>query len=510
MFVVSIVRGYAYVSFIVRACRNLHKDLFTRVLNSSMHFFDTNPTGRIINRFQKDMDEADIAVPSILEMFMFNFVTIFYCIGLITYVFPTFLILVAIVFPIYVLAYLFFKPAARQMKLLDALTRSPWFAHLSTTITGIDTIRAYNQLQRFTKDFCKFLDGNGVPYHLFMCINRWLGVRLDLLTIAISVVTAAFVIFNENLLSPAFAGLALSTAFMFNGLLQFTTRVLTELTARFVSVDRIKQYIDSCPQESDCHNLTVPENWPRDGKIEFTNVVLKYRPDLPSVLKNLSFVVKAGEKVGIVGRTGAGKSSMSAALFRLVEICEGKILIDDVDIATVPLSHLRSSLSVIPQDPTLFSGTIRYNLDPFNQYTDKTLIQVLESCQLKQSVLSMSGQLDAEIFGYGNHFSVGEKQLICLARTLLKKSKVLLLDEATSAVDADTEHLIHHTIDNAFDSCTVIMIAHRLSTVLACDRVMVLDDGNVVEFDSPANLRANNSSRFAQMLEAYESGLTIT
>ena len=505
MLLVSIVRGYAFVSMTINASRMLHRSLFNSVMSGSMAFFDTTPTGRILNRFQKDTDEQDVLLPFLLEMFLFNMASFLFAIGLIVYVFPKFLIVVGVIFPLFLVIYIIFKPSAREMRRLDALTRSPWFSHIGTTVSGLDTIRAYKRTKDFVEQFCKLLDRNGVPCYLFACVNRWLALRLDLLTIAASVVISILVVANKDLVPPAYAGLALSSSFLVSGMLQFTVRMLIESEARFVCVDRIRYYIDNTHHEVESTTIVQRSSWPQNGKIVFHNVCMRYRDGLPLVLKNLSFSFNAGEKIGVVGRTGSGKSSLSVALFRLTELASGTIFIDDVDISTLPLHQLRSQLSIIPQDPVLFSGTIRYNLDPFDQYSDDDIWCALEQAHLKDRVSKLIDQLDEAVLENGSNFSVGERQLLCLARALLRKSKILILDEATAAVDMETEKIVYEVIDKLFTHCTIITIAHRLSTVNKSNRIIVLDEGEVVEFDVPQKLLEDKSSAFYSMLKTLST-----
>ena len=339
---------------------------------------------------------------------------------------------------------------------------------------------------------------------LYSMVNRWFAARLDLLAIVSSLVTASFIVALKDNLTPASAGLALTSSLLIGGLLQFATRLLTEVNARFVAVDRILDYIKNTPKEDICESSSLRDDgddWLIAGKIQFSNVSLSYRPHLPPVLKNLSFTIRAGEKIGVVGRTGAGKSSLITALFRLVELPAKAIFIDDRDVTTIPLPSLRSSLSIIPQDPTLFSGTVRSNLDPFRKYSNAQLWEVLECTpNLKVAIQELPSQLDTEIFAHKSSFSVGEKQLICLARVLLRKSKILILDEATAAVDPDTEKIVHRAITQWFADSTVIIIAHRLTTVLHCDRILTLEKGKILEFDSPQKLLADNDSHFSRMM----------
>ncbi|XP_010792479.1 multidrug resistance-associated protein 5-like [Notothenia coriiceps] len=293
-----------------------------------------------------------------------------------------------------------------------------------------------------------------------------------------------------------------------NGLLQFTVRLLTETEARFTSVERIDHYINTleseAPRQSPSADAPAP-SWPQQGNITFQDVEMRYREDLPLVLKNLSFTLGSEETIGIVGRTGSGKSSLGVALFRLVELTGGSIIIDGINIAQIGLDDLRSKLAIIPQEPVLFIGTVRTNLDPWDQYSDSQIWEALEKTHIKEMISQLPHTLHSEVTENGENFSVGERQLLCVARALLRNSKVLILDEATAAIDTETDRLIQQTIRCAFGSCTTLIIAHRLNTVMSCSRVMVLDNGQILEFDSPTSLLADENSRFRAMIEASEN-----
>uniref|UniRef100_A0A8D8TED4 Multidrug resistance-associated protein 5 n=1 Tax=Cacopsylla melanoneura TaxID=428564 RepID=A0A8D8TED4_9HEMI len=326
---------------------------------------------------------------------------------------------------------------------------------------------------------------------------------------AMAIISGLTVVFH-NTVPPAMAGLALTYAAHVTGLLQYTVRLFVETELNLLSVERI----------NNCSKKLMPEgraavsaefgqvkmklaDWPRHGSIKFKNVCLRYRDNWPLVLANVSFRISHGENIGIVGRTGAGKSSLLVALFRLVELASGQIKIDDFDIASVELETLRSRLSVIPQDPVLFAGTIRYNLDPFGRCHDTELWDALEKSHLKSKIVTMKQKLDSDI--ESDQMSVGEKQLLCLARALLRKTKILVLDEATASIDPETEMAIQSTIHLELRHCTVILIAHRLSTVTSCDKVLVMDNGQVSEFDTPGNLLANPNTKFSQLMTAAQN-----
>ncbi|XP_066266540.1 ATP-binding cassette sub-family C member 5-like isoform X4 [Branchiostoma lanceolatum] len=498
------VKGFSFVKFTLRASSNLHDKVFRSVFRSPMSFFDTTPTGRILNRFSKDLDEVDVRLPFQAEMLLQFTSHLMFSVCLIAYAFPYFLIAILPLVGIFLYIRRISSSALRKLKRLENMSRSPWFCHLTATIQGLSTIHAYNKTEETVNRFVSLLDKNSIMMLLFRCAMRWLGVRLEQVTIMLATVTALLVVVTHGSIPPALAGLALTSVIEMTGLFQYTVQLSSRTEAHFTSVQRINNYSKDLKPEAP---LTIKEtapaqSWPSEGRVRFQKYDMRYREGLPLVLKGVSFVTKPSEKVGIVGRTGSGKSSLGVALFRLVEAESGSISIDDVDISTIGLEDLRSKLSIIPQDPVLFVGTVRYNLDPFKQYSDDQVWSALERTHMRESISGLQQQLEAPVVENGDNFSVGERQLLCMARALLRHSKILLLDEATAAIDPETDNLIQTTIREAFSDCTMLTIAHRLNTVLTCDRILVMEDGEVVEFDSPSSLLADPNSSFAVMMAA--------
>ncbi|CAH1782332.1 unnamed protein product [Owenia fusiformis] len=509
----AFMKGYAHVKFVLRAASSTHDRVLLRVLRSPMSFFDMNPTGRIINRFSGDMDliKWDSMMPIQTNNLILNGLHMIFAFAMIAYVFPIFLAACVPLAIVFVIIKVIGTPGVREIKRLENIQRSPLFGHVSATVQGLVTIQAYNKTQAFRERFHELLDQHAMSILCQRLVIRWICVRVDMIMSIIITLTGLFCILLRDTIPPADGGMAISFAMQMAAIFQYVMLLAIEVEALFTSVERLQTYLKI---ESEAP-VSIPENkpasdWPSQGHVTFSKVKLRYREGLPSVLKNMTCDIQPKEKIGIVGRTGAGKSSLGVALFRLVELSAGDITIDGYDISKIGLGDLRSKLSIIPQDPVLFVGTVRYNIDPFSEHTDEEVWTALERCHVKSTILNLEQQLYAPVLENGENFSVGERQLMCMTRALLRNSKILMLDEATSSIDTETDHLIQATIKEAFSHCTMLTIAHRLNTVLHYDRIMVLQDGQIVEFDSPASLMADKTSHFSQMMEAAKQAHKAT
>lgn len=475
----------------IGAARKLHAGLLDNKMHTPQAFYDTTPIGRIINRFSKDIYVIDEVIPHTILMFLATFFTSISTMIVIVSSTPLFAVVIIPLAFIYFFVQRFYVATSRQLKRLESVSRSPVYSHFSETITGASIIRAYGRQGSFVQLSDSKVDANQKSYYPGIVSNRWLGIRVEFVGNCVVLFAALFAVIGRENLSPGLVGLSVSYALQVTMSLNWMVRMTSDLETNIVAVERVKEYSETETEAPwNIEDKKPPEDWPSRGEVEFSNYSVRYRPGLDLVLKNLSMSVKGGEKVGIVGRTGAGKSSMTLCLFRILEAAEGIINIDGVNISEIGLHNLRSMLTIIPQDPVLFSGTLRMNLDPFDKYSEDELWKALELSNLKKFVSSQTEKLDYECSEGGENLSVGQRQLVCLARALLRKTRILVLDEATAAIDLETDDLIQMTIRTQFEDCTVLTIAHRLNTIMDYTRVLVLDKGKIAEFDTPTGLIA--------------------
>ncbi|XP_009948351.1 PREDICTED: multidrug resistance-associated protein 4-like, partial [Leptosomus discolor] len=415
-------------------------------------------------------------------------------------VIPWILIPLVPLFIIFIFLRRYFLDTSRDIKRLESTTRSPVFSHLSSSLQGLWTIRALKAEERFQKLFDAHQDLHSEAWFLFLTTSRWFAVRLDAICAIFVIVVAFGSLLLAKTLDAGQVGLALSYAITLMGTFQWGVRQSAEVENLMISVERVMEYTElekEAPWETNKH---PPPEWPSQGMIAFENVNFTYSLDGPLVLRHLSVLIKPKEKVGIVGRTGAGKSSLIAALFRLAEP-EGRIWIDKYLTSELGLHDLRKKISIIPQEPVLFTGTMRKNLDPFNEYTDEELWNALEEVQLKEVVEDLPNKMEMQLAESGSNFSVGQRQLVCLARAVLKKNRILIIDEATANVDPRTDEFIQKTIREKFAHCTVLTIAHRLNTIIDSDRIMVLDAGRLKEYGEPYILLQEQDGLFYKMVQ---------
>ncbi|KAF8844780.1 P-loop containing nucleoside triphosphate hydrolase protein [Paxillus ammoniavirescens] len=494
----------------LRSSKYLHDSMLDSVMRAPLSFFEMTPTGRILNLFSRDTYVVDQILARVIQNLVRTSAVCASIVLVIGFSFPPFLIAVVPLAWFYARVTAYYLSTSRELKRLDAVSKSPIFAWFSESLSGLSTIRAYNQQSIFIANNERRIDRNQMCYLPSTAINRWLAIRLEFvgsLIILFTAVLSVAAVVTSNV-DAGLVGLVLSYALNTTGSLNWFVRSASEVEQNVVSVERIIHYARDLPSEApyELSDRKPPSGWPSGGEVEFREYSTRYRPELDLVLKDISLTIKPKEKVGIVGRTGAGKSSLLLALFRIIEPTSGKILIDGVDIGSIGLHDLRSAISIVPQSPDMFEGTLRENIDPVGEHQDADIWAALEHAHLKAYVESLPEGLDAPVQEGGSSLSSGQRQLLCFARALLRKSKVLVLDEATSAVDLDTDRAIQEIIRGPiFHEVTILTIAHRLNTIIESDRVLVLEQGSVAEFEAPEVLLADKTSRFYSM--ALEAGL---
>jgi len=511
--VFQVSRAVILVLGSITAARRLHESLLSIVLRLPMSFFDSQPTGRLLNRFTKDTEFVDTAIYQSVSSFLSCAVSVLWSLVVVLAVSPGVAVALIPLSWAYSAVQKRYIATSRELKRLDSLALSPIFSHFGETLSGLTTLRAFRAQQRFAAKDAALLNESNRCYWPAQCVNRWLSVRLELLGIVVVFGTAVFVSAVVPT-SAGLAGLALTSALNLTGLMNWLVRQTTELEVKMNSVERIIEYDSQPPEAPEIVPSRRPlPDWPPRGAISVQSLVVRYRPELDPVLKGISFQVKPKEKIGVVGRTGCGKSTLMLALYRIIEPSGGRIMIDNIDVATIGLRDLRSRLALVPQDPVIFSGTVRSNLDPFGDAgqglpiseRDTPLWNSLERAGLASAIRALPGQLDSSISEGGGNLSAGQRQLLCIARALLRSARILILDEATSSIDTASDTAVQNTISTAFAECTVLTIAHRLHTIIRSDRILVLDSGEVLEFDTPTALMKQKGGAFKALVDQTNS-----
>uniref|UniRef100_A0A673Z5T5 ATP-binding cassette, sub-family C (CFTR/MRP), member 8 n=1 Tax=Salmo trutta TaxID=8032 RepID=A0A673Z5T5_SALTR len=490
----------------LRVAKELHHNLLSKIILAPMRLFETTPLGSILNRFSSDTNTIDQHIPATLECLSRSTLLCVSALGVISYVTPVFLIALV---PLAIACYFiqkYFRVASRDLQQLEDSTQLPLLSHFSETVEGLTTIRAFKYEPKFRQRLLEFTDANNIASLFLTAANRWLEVRMEYIGACVVLIAAVASITNSlyNHLSTGLVGLGLTYALMVSNYLNWMVRNLADMEVQLGSVKRINGLLQTEPEnyEGLLTASQVPDGWPQQGEIQIQNLSVRYDTTLKPVLKQVNAHISPGQKVGICGRTGSGKSSFSLAFFRMVDMFEGRIIIDDIDIAKLPLQTLRSRFSIILQDPILFSGTIRFNLDPERKATDDMLWEALDIAQLQPVVKTLPGGLDATVTEGGENFSQGQRQLFCLARAFVRKSSILIMDEATASIDMATESILQKVVMTAFADRTVVTIAHRVHTILKADLVIVMKRGLILEYDRPQALLEKEDSVFASFVKA--------
>ncbi|GJM98166.1 hypothetical protein PR202_ga15151 [Eleusine coracana subsp. coracana] len=473
----------------LKASKAFFGGLMDSVFKAPMSFFDSTPVGRILTRASSDLSILDFDIPYSMAFVVTGSIEVVTTI-LLTHSF---------------LMKRYYVSSARELVRINGTTKAPVMNYASESILGVVTIRAFSATERFIRNNMQLIDTDATLFFHTVAAQEWVLIRVEALQSLTILTSALFLILvPPGVISPGFAGLCLSYALTLTSAQVFLTRFYSYLENYIISVERIKQYMH-IPSEPPAiiPEHRPPTSWPQEGRIDLQELKIRYRPNAPLVLKGITCTFVAGNKIGVVGRTGSGKSTLISSLFRLVDPAGGRILIDKLDICSVGLKDLRTKLSIIPQEPTLFRGTVRNNLDPLGLHSDQEIWEALEKCQLKTAISSTPALLDTVVSDDGDNWSVGQRQLFCLGRVLLRGNKILVLDEATASIDSATDAILQKVIRQQFASCTVITIAHRVPTVTDSDRVLVLSYGKLLEYETPAKLLEDKQSAFAKLVAEY-------
>uniref|UniRef100_A0ACD5ZSK9 Uncharacterized protein n=1 Tax=Avena sativa TaxID=4498 RepID=A0ACD5ZSK9_AVESA len=489
----------------LKASKAFFTGLMDSVFKAPMSFFDSTPVGRILTRASSDLSILDFDIPYSMAFVATGGIEVVTTVLVISTVTWQVLIVAVPVAIAMVYVQRHYVASARELVRINGTTKAPVMNYAAESILGVVTIRAFAATDMFIRNNLQLIDNDATMFFHTVAAQEWVLIRVEALQ-SLTILTSSLflILIPPGVISPGFAGLCLSYALTLTSAQVFLTRFYSYLENYIISVERIKQYMH-LPSEPPA---VIPDNrppisWPREGRIDLQDLKIKYRPNTPLVLKGITCTFPAGNRIGVVGRTGSGKSTLISSLFRLVDPVGGRILIDKLDICSVGLKDLRTKLSIIPQEPTLFRGTVRNNLDPLGKHSDDEIWEALEKCQLKRSISSTAALLDTVVSDDGDNWSVGQRQLFCLGRVLLRRNKILVLDEATASIDSATDAILQSVIRQQFTSCTVITIAHRVPTVTDSDRVMVLSYGKLLEYDTPAKLLEDKDSAFAKLVAEY-------
>ena len=450
-----------------------------------------------MNRLSKDIQEVDQEMSPVLQMTLENLVSLVAIIAVICWATPGFIFLVGVVIAMYYAIGALYLASSRDLKRIESVQRSPLYTLVGETLAGTVSIRAYSDSERVIQQCLGLVDKANRAFLFLWYENRWLSIRVDCAGAAVTLCSALFLLYSHA--DAALAGFTLSYAVTLVDVVLWLVRLYSVVEINLNSVERVGEYLEIPPERQG--GTPPPAHWPTDtGNIVVRDLAVRYAAEFPRALDGVSFEVAPGEKVGIVGRTGSGKSTLSLAFFRFLEAEAGSIVIDGINIADIPLDKLRERLTIIPQDSQLFKGSVRSNLDPFGDVDDADMWFALERCQIASAIKT----LDDPVEQGGANFSAGQRQLLSLTRGLLKlrNSRILILDESTANLDSDSDALIQRTIRNEMaPGATILTVAHRLKTIIDYDKVLVLDRGHVLEYGAPATLLSDNSSSFYALCE---------